>query len=261
MQKGAVMNGFPYFQFHVDRWLTGKISSFDLDEQGLYLQFCMQAWSNMGAFNICPTSVQRRFRKSKEWVESAITAFVDVGILSRDGGKHRIKFIDDQIADLTGIREKRSQAGKASAAARAAAAPPPAPPPETRVEERRAEQSSVLNCVQQKLNKCSTLVENGTLPQLVQAVTEYGIDEMSAANELRAGADDMPALRKAVREFITDEANALEPSKRPSARLRHYIRNMNGPPQRNGKPFSKPVPARDAWRMEPAKPIPEEFLQ
>jgi hypothetical protein len=141
-----VINGFPYWQFCNDRWLTGKVSSFDLDGQGLYLQFCMSAWAAHGSFNVCPTSIALRFRKDGEWVEAKLKAMLAVGILTRDGEQYRIKFIDDQLADLDALRAKRSKAGRASAESKH----------NTEVKNTIEEKSSVLPSVQQVLNTCST---------------------------------------------------------------------------------------------------------
>jgi hypothetical protein len=143
-------NGFPYFQFHVDRWLTGKISAFDLDEQALFLHFCMLAWASHGPFSICLTTVQRRFRKSAEWLEKAVAGFSDVGIIAHDGDKYRIKFIDDQLAELTDMRVKRSEAGKKSAEARAFLKNP---------ENKRRVDKTIQNNTS-VLNTCSTHVED-----------------------------------------------------------------------------------------------------
>lgn len=116
-------NGYPYFQFHCDRWLTGKIASLPLDEQGLFLNFCIMAWVGQGVFNICSTLVQRRFNKPVEWVDASIACFVDCGIMVRDGEGYRIKFIDAQLADMAELRGKRSAAGRASAAVRTVSPP------------------------------------------------------------------------------------------------------------------------------------------
>lgn len=149
-------NGFPYWQFHNDKWLTGKVSAFDLDEQGLFLQFCMAAWASHGVFNICSTSVQRRFRKSADWVADAVKAMSDVGILIADGSGYRIKFIDEQLAKLDAGRFLKSKAGKASAALRAARN---TESEESIQENTTQENTSVLKNVQQVLNGCSTGVE------------------------------------------------------------------------------------------------------
>lgn len=138
-------NGFPYFQFHIDRWQAGKISAFDLEEQGLFLHLCILGWVSLGAFNICSTTVQRRYRKPADWVDATVKAFLDVGIIERDGDKYRIKFIDEQVELLTGKRQQRVDAGKASAAKRAAALLSSVDNTESRVEKRREEKSSTLN--------------------------------------------------------------------------------------------------------------------
>ena len=150
-------NGYPYIQFCPDKWLSGKVSALDLDGQGLYLHFCMAAWAGRGVFNICSTSVQLRFRKPAEWVETTVNAMIAVGILIPKGEQYGIKFIDEQISALDEIREKRSKAGKASAAARADSSSDKEE--KSTVENRREEKSSVLESVQHESNTCSTHVE------------------------------------------------------------------------------------------------------
>lgn len=161
-------NTFPYWQFNNGKWLTGKISSFDLDAQGLFLQFCMAAWEGHGKFNICTTSLSMRFRKPPEWINTVVSAMIDVGIIKKDDNQYHIQFIDDQLAELMDIRQKRSMAGKASAQARIADVPPTPPsnkPPENKEEKSKEEKRRVLKSVQQVLNKCSTSVEFSTFWQ------------------------------------------------------------------------------------------------
>jgi hypothetical protein len=194
-------NGFPYFQFHVDRWLTGKISAFDFEEQGFFLHLCMLAWVARGAFNVCSTSVQRRFKKTAAWVSESVAAFAEVGIIARDGDRWRIKFIDEQLRDLGELRDKRSKAGRASAAARAAETPP-APPSATTDgnelgEKSREEKSSVLNTrstgVEHVLNNAGTAGKPPDRPKtfktwtpadLITSATAANADGLLSVSEL-----------------------------------------------------------------------------
>jgi hypothetical protein len=141
-QGNAVLNRYSWL---LKRWQAGKIGAFDLEEQGLFLHLCILGWVSLGAFNICSTTVQRRYRKPADWVDATVKAFLDVGIIERDGDKYRIKFIDEQVELLTGKRQQRVDAGKASAAKRAAALLSSVENTESRVEKRREEKSSTLN--------------------------------------------------------------------------------------------------------------------
>jgi hypothetical protein len=148
-------NGFPYFQFCPDRWLSGKISSFDLDEQGLFLHLCMTSWIDKGVFNICSTLLQRKFRKSKEWVETTVESFVECGIIERSDDGLRIKFIEAQLAGVLSKRELLSAAGRASAKARQEARkkePKKDNTKKSREEKRRVDCST---SVEHLLNECS----------------------------------------------------------------------------------------------------------
>jgi hypothetical protein len=150
------VNGFPYWQFHNDKWLTGKISALDLDAQGLFLNFCMTAWSERGSFDICLTSLMLKFRKPKEWISETIKIMIEIGVLSHDGELYRIKFIDEQLGVLHEVREKRSKAGKASAKARSSK---DCIIKSNIQEKSKEEKSSVLKSVQHEFNTCSTHVE------------------------------------------------------------------------------------------------------
>lgn len=148
-------NGFPYWQFHSDRWLSGKINAFDLDQQGLYLHLCMTAWIANGAFNICSTLVQRRFNKSATWVDDAVAAFLDCGILVQADDLYRIKFIDDQLEAVLGKRERLASAGRVSAEKRAHEKANTEKTQNTNTEKRREEKN-----VEQVFNNCSTSVQH-----------------------------------------------------------------------------------------------------
>jgi len=190
------MNGFPYWQFHNERWLTGKVSSLDLDAQGLFLYFCMAAWASRGAFNICSTSVRLRFRKSAEWIADTLGVMVEIGILIEDGEKYRIKFIDEQIAEMNEMREKRSKAGKASAESRHNTRDED----NTKEEERKGKVTTVLESVQHGSNKCSTHVDALKPPKQEAAIPEClanveGFAEAIAADAAQAANAEPPVTR------------------------------------------------------------------
>lgn len=123
-------NGFPYWQFHCDRWLTGNVSSFDLASQGLFLNLCISAWVAQGPFNICSTLLDRRFHMEQGWTDERVHEFLEVGMLVQTQGMYQIKFVDAQLEHMAHLRDARSRAGKASAEARASDSPPHTPPPE-----------------------------------------------------------------------------------------------------------------------------------
>jgi len=110
-----VDNSFPYWQFIVERWTGGKISFFDFPEQGLFLHLCNVAWINGGGIEVCEGLLQQKFNTCSTHVQHVLKSFVDCGILLDHGDHYRIKFIDEQLAELGTLREKRSKAGKASA--------------------------------------------------------------------------------------------------------------------------------------------------
>jgi hypothetical protein len=195
------MNGFPYWQFHNERWLSGKVSALDLDAQGLFLHFCMKAWSEQGAFNICSSSVRLRFRKDAAWVADTVAAMVDVGILISDGSKYRIKFIEEQLQDMRDLREKKAKGGKASAEKRAAAG---------KEEESKQDKSRVLSCVEQVFNTCSARVEDDK----PKTYKQWGFDDLLASVR-ENNADNLLTEDQAhdFAEFWTSEKDAAGKSR------------------------------------------------
>ncbi len=140
-------NGFPYWQFHSDRWLSGKISAFTLAEQGLFLHFCMAAWIGDGRFEVNQALIQRKFNMCSTDVQQALDGFLDCGVMYREDSCYRIKFMDEQLETLHEKRGKLSKAGHESAKARAKNK-------KSRVKVTREEKN-----VEQVFNKCSTNVE------------------------------------------------------------------------------------------------------
>jgi hypothetical protein len=176
--------------------LSGKVSAFDLDGQGLYLQFCMAAWIAQGPFNVCSTHVELRFKRPASWVSDTVNAMLDLGILLKDGEKYRIKFIDDQLAGMFDQREKHSKAGKESARQRALAQEDQEKKG-VKEEVTKQEKSSALPSVQRALNGCSTPVEtkprNKAVPDSVETAKEYAESIGLAGTEAEAFFDHFTA--------------------------------------------------------------------
>ena len=194
-------NGFPYFQFHIDRWQAGKINAFDLEEQGFYLNLCILAWVGQGAFSVCSTTVQRRYRKPAQWIADTMAAFLEVGIIEREGDKYRIKFIDDQVELLSGKRQQRVDAGKASAAKRALLSSESTD--KSKVEESKQEKSSTLN-------SRSTVVQR-SLDLLFESCWEsfgkYGVKKKALEYWRKIPEHDRQAIAEAIPDYIDVVAN------------------------------------------------------
>jgi hypothetical protein len=187
-------NGFPYWQFHCDRWLTGKIESFDLDEQALYLHLCMQAWSSGGAFNVCSTLVAKRYRKTADWVAATLAAFTECGITVPEGNGYRIKFIDAQLEDLHGIRDKRSAAGRASAQKRR----------EERTDKKSKKSKKRIEekDVEQVFNTCSTDVAFLSFDRAWAAYGKHGSKAQALAYWRALSEADRAAVEAAIPAYL-----------------------------------------------------------
>lgn len=151
------MNGFPYFKFSPDKWLIGKISSFDIDQQGLFLIFCMLAWIGHGKFEISVMTLAKRYRLDETWINSSVLDFEKAGIITKIDGAYEIKFIKEQIIEMLTSRKQSSIAGKASAEKRKKIAQLKE---EIHIQEKRREEKSILlKSVERSFNGRSTVVE------------------------------------------------------------------------------------------------------
>ena len=241
-------NGFPYFQFHIDRWQAGKISAFDLEEQGLFLHLCVLGWVALGAFNICSTTVQRRYRKPAEWVDATVKAFLDVGIIERDCDKYRIKFIDEQVDLLTGKRQQRVDAGNASEAKRAAALLSSVDNTESKEEKRREEKSSTLN-------ERSTTVQRPLKIEINIDSIKTDFEQAWAAYPDKSGKSKALESYRKHRKAGDTQADILA----GIARYKVYVAAKRAKGQdlgwRNGQTFFNQANWRDEWSVAALPPV------
>ena len=165
-ERRQVSNGFPYWQFHCDRWLCGKVSSFSLEEQGLFLHLCMAAWVGQGSFAASVPMLARRFNRAESWIDGVIASMCDCGMIMRSVDGYRIKFIDEQLDEMRHIRGSRSFAGKKSAIARHAAS------------DKKEEEKSIVVC-STHVDKCSTHVQH----MLTMPIDGWSLTDVSQVAE------------------------------------------------------------------------------
>jgi DNA-binding transcriptional ArsR family regulator len=205
-------NGFPYWQFHCDRWLSGKISAFSLAEQGLFLHFCMAAWIGKGRFEINPALLQRKFNMSSTDVEQALSGLLECGIVYRDEEGYGIKFMDQQLEALNEKREKLSKAGQESAKARAD------------IKKRRVKLTREEKNVEHPFNNCSTDVEHSKEKKRNLIMDALALCECENLKEInRAGWKRIASSLKEIKEVCPD----VTPEE-IAKRAKHYRTHFDG---------------------------------
>lgn len=102
---------FPYFKFTSSRWLTGDIVFEDLETQGLFINICALFWQRDGEITI--QDIERRFSNTVEKAKltDRLAKLTDRFIYVIDG-KISIKFLDEQILEISEVSEKNSKNGQ-----------------------------------------------------------------------------------------------------------------------------------------------------
>lgn len=93
----------PFFKFSPTEWLIGKISFQPLEVQGAFIHCVCKYWKKFGEMKV----------DDVEYIigESMLDILVDKGFVKRDGENLSIDFLEEQLQDFEGIREKRRIAG------------------------------------------------------------------------------------------------------------------------------------------------------
>ena len=109
----------PYFKFMVQDWLSGDIQACDFRTQGLFTNIMAHVWKNEGCYSKPIAVLSQRLHVPLAELEAAIEMLRDLGVLYVDGnGYIRIKFMDEQLGELTQTHEQKVLAGKKGAAVR-----------------------------------------------------------------------------------------------------------------------------------------------
>lgn len=105
---------FPYFKFTSGSWLTGDIVFEDLETQGLFINICAIYWHRDGQITIA--DIEKRFSASveKAKLSDRLAKLTDrfISVSGGKAGKISIKFLDDQLLEISQISAKNSENGK-----------------------------------------------------------------------------------------------------------------------------------------------------
>jgi len=105
---------FPYFKFTSSLWLTGDIVFEDLETQGLFINICALFWQRDGEITI--QDVEKRFSSSvdKAKLSDRLAKLSDrfIYVDQENNGKISIKFLDEQLLEISEISEKNSKNGQ-----------------------------------------------------------------------------------------------------------------------------------------------------
>lgn len=109
----------PYFKFMVQDWLSGDVQALEMHEQGIFVNLLALMWRDGGTYSKALAVLQQRCRCDIAQIEGALNHMKELGIIYvDDDGFLRVKFIDEQLADLLQVHAQKVNAGRKGAAAR-----------------------------------------------------------------------------------------------------------------------------------------------
>lgn len=112
----------PYFKHYVNDWLNGRIQSFDFAIQGLFINICCYAWKNKGDFTDTIEGMARQLRTDIATLQTATEKLHNANLIEMTKNDEivsiKIKFVDEQITELTETHDKLALAGSRGAEAR-----------------------------------------------------------------------------------------------------------------------------------------------
>jgi ribosomal protein L12E/L44/L45/RPP1/RPP2 len=103
----------PFFKFTATEWLTGDISYEPFEIQGLYIAICATYWAKNGSVTLAKLKQRLSSAQAEHWECLIAGKYIEIV-----NGRIVIKFLDEQIDELSSIRDKKVAAGRLGAAAR-----------------------------------------------------------------------------------------------------------------------------------------------
>jgi len=96
----------PYFRFTCQEWITGDIDLESDSVKGLFMDICAYYW--LQNCTVLVTKLIKKFpRKTKK-----IHSLIQSGIIDSADNYIKIKFLDVQLVELKGKRDKKVEAGR-----------------------------------------------------------------------------------------------------------------------------------------------------
>ena len=107
------MTGLPYFKFDVSEYLTGTIQMCSLETQGVFVNLCARMWKNGGTLPDDDVYLCRLLHCDKPTFSRARAELDEFGILATAGVDGcSIKFITEQLDELSATHTKRVESGR-----------------------------------------------------------------------------------------------------------------------------------------------------
>lgn len=97
----------PFYKFTATEWLTGDISFEDFDVQGLFISVCATYWAQDCQITLARLKQRLRNASSEQWQR-----LIDGNYIKVKGDNVSIKFLDEQIEELSGQHKKKVEAGR-----------------------------------------------------------------------------------------------------------------------------------------------------
>jgi len=114
------VSDLPYFKFMVMDYLGGDIQACSFETQGVFINLCGRLWKRGGVLPDDDALISRLLRCPEQCYSNAKAELQEVGVLrSSKRGELQIKFITEQLKELSGSHKKRVEAGRKGGKAKA----------------------------------------------------------------------------------------------------------------------------------------------
>ena len=109
----------PYFKFMVQDWLSGDLQASEMRTQGVFMNLVALMWRDGGVYSKPMAVLCTRCRLPLAELEKELDMLKELGVIYvDDDGYLRVKFVDEQLGELTQDHEQKVVAGKLGAAKR-----------------------------------------------------------------------------------------------------------------------------------------------
>jgi hypothetical protein len=106
----------PYFKFMVDKWLAGDIQACEMKTQGVFMNLVALMWRDGGVYSKPIAVLCSRCRLPLAELEKELDMLKELGVIYvDDDGYLRVKFVDEQLGELTQDHDQKVLAGKKGA--------------------------------------------------------------------------------------------------------------------------------------------------
>jgi len=119
LRMNRIMN-LPFFKFYVQDWAAGEVQCCSLETQAIYINLLCRLWKNRGQLVADKAVLARWCRADESKVEAALEELLKHDIISiSKKGEITVKFIEEQLEDLTQAHINHKVAGHLGGLSRA----------------------------------------------------------------------------------------------------------------------------------------------